>query len=78
MSVPEVTEVVVDDDEATRAESPKADGMLRRLKENVLSKPSIWVLAATFLCVYLMRQGLTTWMVFYLIEGKGTLSPAQP
>ena len=53
-------------------------GMLERLTKNVLSKPQIWVLAVSFLCVYLMRQGLTTWMVFYLIEGKGTLSPAQP
>ena len=51
--------------------------MLRRLRENVLSQPQIWVLAVTFLCVYLMRQGLTTWLVFYLIDAKGLADYAQ-
>ena len=29
------------------------------------------MLALAFLCVYLLRQGLTTWLVFYLVETKG-------
>ena len=52
-------------------------GMLERLRKKVLSKPQIWLLAFSFLCVYLMRQGLTTWMVFYLIEEKGIKDFAQ-
>ena len=44
--------------------------MLARLRVNVLSRPDIWVLAFSFLGVYLLRQALTSWLVFYLIEAR--------
>ncbi len=59
------------DDEAEGVARAEPSEMLRRLRENVLSNPRIWVLAFSFLGVYLLRQGLTSWMVFYLVEAKG-------
>ena len=53
------------------------DGMIQRLLTNVLSSGRIWVLALAFLCVYLLRQGLTTWLVFYLVETQGVANFSQ-
>ena len=53
------------------------DGMIQRLLANVLSSGRIWVLALAFLCVYLLRQGLTTWLVFYLVETQGVANFSQ-
>ena len=52
-------------------------GMVERLRKNVLSQPAVWLLAFTFLFVYLIRQALTSWMVFFLIEKKGVSDFAQ-
>ena len=41
---------------AKAVEASASMGMMERLRKNVLSKPQIWVLALSFLCVYLMRQ----------------------
>ena len=53
------------------------DGMIQRLLANVLSSGRIWVLALAFLCVYLLRQGLTTWLIFYLVETQGVANFSQ-
>jgi sugar phosphate permease len=53
------------------------DGMIQRLLTNVLSSGRIWVLALAFLCVYLLRQGLTTWLIFYLVETQGVANFSQ-
>lgn len=47
--------------------------LLQNLKQNVLSNPYIWGLALTYFCVYIIRQGVTSWSVFYLIKEKGVL-----
>ena len=43
------------------------------LLHNVLSNPFIWGLAFTYFCVYVVRQGITSWSVFYLIKEKGVV-----
>lgn len=43
------------------------------LLHNVLSNPFIWGLAFTYFCVYIVRQGITSWSVFYLIKEKGVI-----
>ena len=45
--------------------------LLQNLRRNVLSNPFIWGLALTYFCVYIIRQGITSWSVFYLIKEKG-------
>jgi hypothetical protein len=35
-----------------------------------------WVLAVTYFFVYLIRQGCTSWLVFYLLEVKGAVDAA--
>ena len=45
--------------------------LLENLQRNVLSNPFIWGLALTYFCVYIVRQGITSWSVFYLIKEKG-------
>ena len=45
--------------------------LLENLKQNVLTNPLIWGLALTYFCVYIIRQGVTSWSVFYLIKEKG-------
>mmetsp|Transcript_17867 Transcript_17867/g.44225 ORF Transcript_17867/g.44225 Transcript_17867/m.44225 type:complete len:465 (-) Transcript_17867:978-2372(-) len=47
--------------------------LLENLFQNVLSNPFIWGLAFTYFCVYVVRQGITSWSVFYLIKEKGVM-----
>lgn len=45
--------------------------LMENLRKNVLTNPAIWGLALTYFCVYIVRQGITSWSVFYLIKEKG-------
>jgi OPA family sugar phosphate sensor protein UhpC-like MFS transporter len=47
--------------------------LIKNLLYNVLSNPFIWGLAFTYFCVYVVRQGITSWSVFYLIKEKGVV-----
>jgi MFS transporter, OPA family, sugar phosphate sensor protein UhpC len=47
--------------------------LIQNLFNNVLSNPFIWGLAFTYFCVYVVRQGITSWSVFYLIKEKGVI-----
>eukprot|EP00879_Flechtneria_rotunda_P013225 GHRR01013810.1.p1 GENE.GHRR01013810.1~~GHRR01013810.1.p1 ORF type:complete len:450 (+),score=159.08 GHRR01013810.1:172-1521(+) len=38
---------------------------------SVLKLPSIWALAFTYFFIYVVRQGVTSWLVFYLMAEKG-------
>jgi sugar phosphate permease len=51
--------------------------LLQNLRQNVLSNPYIWGLALTYFCVYIVRQGITSWSVFYLIKEKGVADAGQ-
>lgn len=45
--------------------------LMTLLVENVLRNPYIWGMALTYFCIYVVRQGVTSWFVFYLMKAKG-------
>jgi len=45
--------------------------LLQNLYQNVLSNPYIWGMAITYFFIYVVRQGVTSWSVFYLMKAKG-------
>lgn len=60
----------VSDDGEKQGEEDKPS-LLTLLMENVLKNPYIWAMALTYFFVYVIRQGVTSWFVFYLIKAKG-------
>jgi OPA family sugar phosphate sensor protein UhpC-like MFS transporter len=54
------------------AKSDGEGGMMGALK-SVLKLPAIWALAFTYFFVYVVRQGVTSWMMFYLMAEKGAV-----
>ncbi|KXZ51719.1 hypothetical protein GPECTOR_11g167 [Gonium pectorale] len=52
-------------------------GLWRTAVDNVLSNPYVWALAFTYFCIYVVRQGVTSWTVFYLMNEKGVPDVAQ-
>ncbi len=52
-------------------------GLVQKAMDNVLRSPAIWALAFTYFCVYVVRQGVTSWSVFYLMKEKGVADAAQ-
>lgn len=57
---------------APATDKPKSSGgnMMTALS-SVLKLPSIWALAFTYFFIYVVRQGVTSWLVFYLMAEKG-------
>ncbi|KAK9864915.1 hypothetical protein WJX84_009121 [Apatococcus fuscideae] len=60
------------------AKAKKEDGkaeaketLMSLLLNNVLKNPYIWGMALTYFFIYVVRQGVTSWFVFYLIKAKG-------
>ena len=72
-------EVVAAKKQVDGSEAPK-ESLLTMLVNNVLKNPFIWGMALTYFFVYVVRQGVTSWFVFYLIKVRalpfGALSPA--
>ena len=64
----EVVEAAKQDD---GKDAPK-ESLLTMLVNNVLRNPFIWGMAFTYFFIYVVRQGVTSWFVFYLIK----VSPA--
>lgn len=69
-------------------ESAEAEGLMgklanavavfrRQLLQGVLTVPPVWNLAIAYHFVYIIRQALTSWTVFYLMEFKGVTSLAE-
>eukprot|EP00198_Chlamydomonas_reinhardtii_P001258 XP_001690593.1 hexose-phosphate transporter [Chlamydomonas reinhardtii] len=52
-------------------------GVLRAALDNVLSNPAVWALAFVYFFVYVVRQGVTSWSMFYLMREKGVADAAQ-
>jgi sugar phosphate permease len=50
--------------------------MMTALK-SVLRQPAIWALAFTYFFIYVVRQGVTSWLVFYLMAEKGAVDAGQ-
>ena len=66
----EVVEAAKQDD---GQDAPK-ESLLSMLVNNVLRNPFIWGMALTYFFIYVVRQGVTSWFVFYLIK----VGAAQP
>ena len=64
---------------AGKAPGAEKPSMIRTLLDDVLTNPHIWLLAIAYFFVYVVRQGVTSWFVFYLKE-RGTIrtAPALP
>lgn len=50
---------------------------IRAAFKQVVSSPGIWLLALTYFFVYVVRQGATSWLVFYLMSVKGAADAAK-
>lgn len=44
------------------------ESLLSLLVNNVLKNPFIWGMAFTYFFIYVVRQGVTSWFIFYLIK----------
>lgn len=44
------------------------ESLLQLLVKNVLKNPYIWGMALTYFFIYVVRQGVTSWFVFYLMK----------
>ena len=44
------------------------ESLLQLLLQNVLKNPYIWGMALTYFFIYVVRQGVTSWFVFYLMK----------
>lgn len=51
--------------------------VLKILVKTVLKNPFIWGMALTYFFIYVVRQGVTSWFVFYLLKAKGVEDAAQ-
>eukprot|EP00798_Chlamydomonas_sp_ICE-L_P021673 gene21673-28690_t len=58
-------------------DKPEKPSVLKSLVDNVLKNPFIWGMALTYFFIYVVRQGVTSWFVFYLIKAKGIEDAAQ-
>lgn len=47
------------------------ESLLSLLVNNVLKNPYIWAMAFTYFFIYVIRQGVTSWFVFYLVKVRG-------
>ncbi len=48
---------------AAKEEKP---GLLTLLVEDCLKNPYVWLFAISYFFVYVVRQGVTSWFIFYL------------
>lgn len=61
----------------TDSEKPKsAVSALGDSMKEVVTSWRTWLLALTYFFVYLIRQGCTSWLIFYLLEVKGAADTA--
>lgn len=61
---------------ADKAKKESAASALGESMKEVVSSWRTWLLAVTYFFVYLIRQGCTSWLVFYLLEAKGAVDAA--
>ena len=46
----------------------KGPSMMESLTNECLKNPYIWALAIIYFFVYTVRQGVTSWFIFYLLK----------
>jgi len=51
-----------------KAEEAPKESLIDSLLNNVIKNPFIWGMALTYFFVYVVRQGVTSWFVFYLMD----------
>eukprot|EP00878_Enallax_costatus_P019444 GHUV01020515.1.p1 GENE.GHUV01020515.1~~GHUV01020515.1.p1 ORF type:complete len:354 (+),score=105.03 GHUV01020515.1:441-1502(+) len=56
---------------AQDAKPKSGGGNMMTALSSVVKLPSIWALAFTYFFIYVVRQGVTSWLVFYLMAEKG-------
>lgn len=49
-----------------RCADEKKPSMIQNLKTEVLTNPYVWLFAISYFFVYVIRQGATSWLIFYL------------
>ena len=54
-----------------KPEQRKSRPLMTMLVQDVLKNPRLWGLAFAYFFIYVVRQGVTSWFVFYLIKAKG-------
>jgi sugar phosphate permease len=57
--------------EAAAASKSSAGGDMMAALKSVMQQPAVWALAFTYFFIYVVRQGVTSWLVFYLMAEKG-------
>lgn len=57
--------------EATATAKASASGGMMAALKSVMQQPAVWALAFTYFFIYVVRQGVTSWLVFYLMAEKG-------
>jgi sugar phosphate permease len=65
---------------AAPAAAPPSSGNGRSIRAalaTVVREPGVWALAAAYFFVYVVRQGLTSWTVLYLMQAKGAAGAGQ-
>jgi OPA family sugar phosphate sensor protein UhpC-like MFS transporter len=62
---------------ATPTAAKASNGSMLGAMRSVLRMPAIWALAFTYFFIYVVRQGVTSWLVFYLMAEKGATDAAQ-
>eukprot|EP00898_Chlorokybus_atmophyticus_P000707 jgi/Chlat1/1637/Chrsp127S08673 len=58
------------------ATGAKPPSMMESLREEVLKNKYVWLFAITYFFVYVVRQGVTSWFIFYLLKAKGVTDAA--
>lgn len=71
-------EAKVEDSEKKDSRMGSAISAFRaQLIDGVLSERAVWNLGAAYFFVYIIRQGLTSWSVFYLMQARGVTTLAE-
>jgi sugar phosphate permease len=60
---------------AVEHKEEKKKTMMELLTQDCLRSPAVWLLALAYFFVYVVRQGATSWLVFYL-KSRGVPNPA--
>eukprot|EP01025_Chloroclados_australasicus_P053278 TRINITY_DN6259_c0_g1_i1.p1 TRINITY_DN6259_c0_g1~~TRINITY_DN6259_c0_g1_i1.p1 ORF type:complete len:583 (-),score=60.98 TRINITY_DN6259_c0_g1_i1:344-1972(-) len=60
-----------------KEEKKGGPSIMEILKQEVINNPYIWLFAISYFFIYVIRQGVTSWFVFYLKEVKGVVDTAQ-
>ncbi|PXF49013.1 putative hexose phosphate transport protein [Gracilariopsis chorda] len=61
----------------SKQESSPWKTFVQQMREGILQERSVWLLAVSYFFVYVVRQALTSWTIFYLMKARGVASLAE-